>query len=95
MAILTCNYDLDNDTLYSVKWYKGKHEFFRYTPKEIPAFKIFPCQGVNVNSFLTNETHLALQDLRRSSSGKYSCEVSADAPSFQTIVKSKDLKVVG
>ena len=24
-VILQCNYDLDGDTLYSVKWYKGSH----------------------------------------------------------------------
>lgn len=33
-AILTCEYELGDDDLYSVKWYKGKREFFRFTPKE-------------------------------------------------------------
>uniref|UniRef100_A0A1A9ZGZ8 Ig-like domain-containing protein n=1 Tax=Glossina pallidipes TaxID=7398 RepID=A0A1A9ZGZ8_GLOPL len=48
-ALLTCNYDMENDTLYSVKWYKGRREFYRYTPKENPAMKVFPSQsGLNV-----------------------------------------------
>lgn len=48
-AMLTCNYDMENDTLYSVKWYKGRREFYRYTPKENPAMKVFPSQsGLNV-----------------------------------------------
>lgn len=47
--MLTCNYDMENDTLYSVKWYKGRREFYRYTPKENPAMKVFPSQsGLNV-----------------------------------------------
>lgn len=48
-ALLVCNYDMENDTLYSVKWYKGRREFYRYTPKENPAMKVFPNQsGLNV-----------------------------------------------
>uniref|UniRef100_A0A1A9VNS7 Ig-like domain-containing protein n=1 Tax=Glossina austeni TaxID=7395 RepID=A0A1A9VNS7_GLOAU len=50
-ALLTCNYDMENDTLYSVKWYKGRREFYRYTPKENPAMKVFPSQsGLNVET---------------------------------------------
>lgn len=44
-AILTCNYELEDDDLYSVKWYKGKREFFRFTPKEIPSIKTFKLPG--------------------------------------------------
>lgn len=48
-AVLICECDLPDEDLYSVKWYKGKHEFFRYTSKEIPSIKIFPKAGINVN----------------------------------------------
>jgi hypothetical protein len=50
---LKCNYDLEGDTLYSIKWYKGRHEFYRYTPKENPAMKTFPLFGINVEVNLT------------------------------------------
>lgn len=48
-AVLVCEHDLETDTLYSVKWYKGRREFFRYTPKEIPAVKVFPLPGITVD----------------------------------------------
>ena len=44
----TCNFDLEEDTLYSVKWYKGRREFYRYTPKENPAMKTFNVNGITV-----------------------------------------------
>lgn len=48
-AILACEFELGYDTLYSLKWYKGKHEFYRYTPKEIPTVKLFFINGIQVD----------------------------------------------
>lgn len=48
-ATLVCEHDTEGDTLYSVKWYKGRREFFRYTPKEIPAVKIFSMPGISID----------------------------------------------
>lgn len=47
-AKLKCLYDMEGDTLYAVKWYKGRREFYRYTPKENPAMKTFNVNGINV-----------------------------------------------
>lgn len=46
---LQCQYDLENDPLYTVKWYKGRQEFFRYIPKELPHTRVFPMAGINVD----------------------------------------------
>jgi hypothetical protein len=46
---LQCSYDLEGDELYTVKWYKGRQEFFRYVPKELPHTRVFPLPGVNVD----------------------------------------------
>ena len=48
-ADLTCSYNLGGDTLYSVKWYKGRHEFYRYMPHEQPRIKTFPVKGMQIN----------------------------------------------
>lgn len=37
----TCKYDLGSDVLYAVKWYKGKNEFYRFLPKELPHISVF------------------------------------------------------
>lgn len=54
-------------------------------------FKYFPLSS---QKNLSNESHLTLSSLKRSSNGKYMCEVSADAPSFHTLMVSKELRVV-
>ncbi|XP_053673829.1 uncharacterized protein LOC128724091 [Anopheles nili] len=92
-ATLHCYYDMDGESLYSVKWYKGRREFYRYTPKESPPMKTFPAQGVQVKRTASNESQLTLLGLSMVSSGKYSCEVSADAPSFHTMIVTGDLEV--
>lgn len=46
---MQCNFNLDKELLYSVKWYKDGHEFYRYVPKDAPTVLTFPVAGVNVN----------------------------------------------
>uniref|UniRef100_A0A182NC03 Ig-like domain-containing protein n=1 Tax=Anopheles dirus TaxID=7168 RepID=A0A182NC03_9DIPT len=139
-ANLICHYDMEGAELYSVKWYKGKREFFRYTPKEIPALKSFAVAGLSVEvrtkrkgeshdstcpfelpaelcsnllssptcrvefehdvvpAFgprpLSNGSHLTLMAVESTATGKYSCEVSADLPSFDTMIVSSEMEVV-
>ena len=30
---MKCSYELEDDTLYSIKWYKGDKEFYRFLPR--------------------------------------------------------------
>ena len=46
---LSCHYDMEQDTLYAVKWYRGNKEFYRYVPKEVPPTQVFPIYGINVD----------------------------------------------
>jgi hypothetical protein len=48
-ATLLCLYDLEGEALYSVKWYRGNQEFYRYTPKESPPGRVFPFEGIMVD----------------------------------------------
>lgn len=38
---LQCKYELEDEILYTLKWFKQEQEFFRYTPKETPSIKFF------------------------------------------------------
>ncbi|XP_055642208.1 uncharacterized protein LOC129779003 isoform X2 [Toxorhynchites rutilus septentrionalis] len=85
---------MEGAALYSVKWYKGKREFFRYTPKGNPELMVFPLPGITVERSHSNGSHLTLTAVEPTMSGKYSCEVSADAPSFHTMIVSSEMEVV-
>jgi len=45
-VLLECNFNLDGETLYSVKWYKDGNEFYRYLPNEKPPVQTFVHPGV-------------------------------------------------
>lgn len=48
-ATFICTYDLQGAPLYSVKFYRGVREFYRYSPSEVPTGKIFQFPGFNVD----------------------------------------------
>uniref|UniRef100_A0A1B6L404 CD80-like immunoglobulin C2-set domain-containing protein n=1 Tax=Graphocephala atropunctata TaxID=36148 RepID=A0A1B6L404_9HEMI len=51
-------------------------------------------EGIDVDIPNSNETQVALKSLVLSSTGRYRCEVSAEAPSFQTVSDHGDMLVV-
>lgn len=60
---LECHFELDGETLYSVKWYKDGNEFYRYVPRDMPPAQVFPLPGVTVNVsikpfYLTPRKHI-------------------------------------
>ncbi|XP_063827269.1 uncharacterized protein LOC135076772 [Ostrinia nubilalis] len=93
-ATLACLYELTDAPLYSVKWYRGRHEFYRYSPTETPATKIFPFAGINVDLARSNQSQVVLTRVSFGLSGNFSCEVTADAPSFATSIVSNTMEVV-
>lgn len=48
-STLRCTYDLEGAPLYTVKWYRGNFEFYRYTPSEHPSTKVFHFPGIHVD----------------------------------------------
>ncbi|KAG7299699.1 hypothetical protein JYU34_016696 [Plutella xylostella] len=94
-VMLGCKWTLEpNETLYSVKWYRGRQEFFSYLPKEYPFTRIFAQPGIDVDVSRSTSQQVVLREASRSFAGRYRCEVSADAPSFHTQVRSAYIYVV-
>ena len=44
-----CSFNLQDETLYAIKWYRGTYEIFRYIPSEDPPVKTFPLEGFNIS----------------------------------------------
>ncbi|KYQ53153.1 hypothetical protein ALC60_07883 [Trachymyrmex zeteki] len=93
-VILRCHYDLENAPLYSLKWYRGRHEFYRFSPTEESSTKIFNISGINVDPDNSNKSQVTLRNVDFGLSGTFICEVTADAPTFSTATASKNLTVV-
>ncbi|KAH9373236.1 hypothetical protein HPB48_004981 [Haemaphysalis longicornis] len=91
-AKLDCQYDLGSDTLYAAKWFKDGYEFYRYRPST--GATTFPVPGVVVNVSESIGATVYLQNLTLQSSGLYNCEISAEAPSFQTVIGVKQISVI-
>ncbi|XP_018055539.1 PREDICTED: uncharacterized protein LOC108691986 [Atta colombica] len=85
---MSCKYDLQSDTLYTVKWYKQGAEFFRYVPKEMPPIGVFGELGARVVTNRSDAHRVVLKDVQPNHTGKYRCEVSGDSPSFNTVMVS-------
>ncbi|XP_064215963.1 uncharacterized protein LOC103312157 isoform X2 [Tribolium castaneum] len=93
-ALLQCDYDLGNDTLYAVKWYKDHEEFYRFVPKTRPQATSYPVEGARVDMSKSDSRKVVLHPVSWKSSGLYRCEVSAEAPSFSSAQSESRMEVV-
>ncbi|KAH6936665.1 hypothetical protein HPB50_020572 [Hyalomma asiaticum] len=91
---LDCIFDLEGDDLYSVKWYKDNKEFYRFLPSDVPRRQLYPVEGISVSLNGDSNSSVTLNNVSRSASGRYICEISCDAPSFKTVSFSEYLHVV-
>lgn len=48
-ATLRCLYDLDGAPLLSVQFYRGIGQFYRFSPTQSPAKRVWPLIGINVD----------------------------------------------
>ncbi|XP_072938937.1 uncharacterized protein [Epargyreus clarus] len=93
-VVMKCMYDLENEELYQVKWYRGDREFCRYAPRDVPPLRLFPIKGIDVVLDETDTQTLTIRSATRTMNGRYTCEVSADAPSFLTAQVHASMYVV-
>ncbi|XP_076351889.1 uncharacterized protein LOC143247517 [Tachypleus tridentatus] len=90
---LRCDYNLDGENLYSVKWYRDDMEFFRYVPMDNPVKQFFSLDGIHIDIERSNKDIVVLTKVTPVTEGVFRCEVSADAPSFQTVSAQKDMVI--
>ncbi|CAH4019989.1 uncharacterized protein LOC123707467 [Pieris brassicae] len=93
-AQLDCEYELGDDTLYSVKWYRDNEEFYRYLPKYDPPKHAYKLDGIKVDLSKSDDRHVVLHQVTLKSSGLYRCEVSAEAPSFASTAGEGRMDVI-
>ncbi|EFX72800.1 hypothetical protein DAPPUDRAFT_253895 [Daphnia pulex] len=91
---LECIFSLDGESLYAVKWYRGVDEFYRYVPAEEPHATVFGLNGIEVDLDESNANRLVLRSITAETAGRFRCEVSAEAPSFETVSGHADMTVV-
>ncbi|CAH1131829.1 unnamed protein product [Ceutorhynchus assimilis] len=94
IAQLQCDYDLGDESLYSVKWYKEHEEFYRYVPKSRPQSISYKVEGVNVDMNKSDSRKVVLHSVNWKTSGFFRCEVSAEAPSFASSQSEARMEVV-
>jgi len=92
---IECKFDLEGEQLYTVKWYKDGNEFYRFLPGESPEVQVFDVTGVHVDEKQSTAESVILRPLELASSGKYRCEVSAEAPSFHTVTNDSSMLTLG
>lgn len=93
-AVLTCQFDLEGERLYSVKWYKAGREFYRYVPGDWPPQQQFPQHGITVDEARSDHQRVLLRRVTLEADGRYKCEVLTEAPHFRTLVRSAEMQVV-
>ncbi|EFN77891.1 Roundabout-like protein 1, partial [Harpegnathos saltator] len=91
---LSCHYDLEGSSLYTIQWFLDNNEFYRYVFDRVPPASTFNVSGIQVNISKSNTHDVTLVDVSRKLTGWYKCEVSASSPSYHTMIKKAKMEVV-
>ncbi|XP_055952969.1 synaptogenesis protein syg-2-like [Argiope bruennichi] len=90
---LNCTYDLGNETLYSIKWHKNNVEFYRYLPEDRPPGQKYELAGIHLDLSKTDRGNIFMPYTDVDSEGIYRCEVSTEAPNFQTVKAEREMRI--
>ncbi|CAL1687030.1 unnamed protein product [Lasius platythorax] len=92
-ALLECRYDPGTDNLYAITWYKDHEVFYKYIlqTKEGHTYLV---NGVKVDKEQSNDHMVVLQNASLHASGKYKCEVNAEAPNFNSVSAEANMEVI-
>ncbi|KAF5272925.1 hypothetical protein FQR65_LT04854 [Abscondita terminalis] len=91
---LDCAYDLENDHLYDVKWYKDGDEFFRCkSDGQVHAFEVEGIDLYKDRKATLGSCPVTITIVNSKTAGKYLCEVSSEAPEFKTTGRWVNMRV--
>ncbi|XP_042233259.1 uncharacterized protein LOC121873666 [Homarus americanus] len=91
---LECSWQEELDHMYSIKWYQGAHEFYRYTPTAHDPVQIFDPPTLDVDKEKSWGGIVRVANVSLAAEGPFHCEVSADGPTFHTASDSSIMTVV-
>ncbi|KAK5640639.1 hypothetical protein RI129_011450 [Pyrocoelia pectoralis] len=92
---LDCAYDLENDRLYDVKWYKDSDEFFRCkSDGQVQGFEVEGIDLYKNYKATIGSCPVTITILSAKSAGKYLCEISSEAPEFKTTARWVNLRTI-
>lgn len=83
-ATLRCSYDVGQRDLYSLKWYKGTHEFYSYVPNANEKVRVSPWAAFSIHTDPNEIGTVGLSAVSVEAEGHYKCEVSCEGPNFFT-----------
>ncbi|GJQ77674.1 hypothetical protein Trydic_g12799 [Trypoxylus dichotomus] len=94
-AVLYCDYDLEGAPLYTVKWYRGEKEFYRYTETDADKTQMFQIDGFIIDEDRSNSTQVYLRNISDfKHSGNFTCEVTDDGQPISTALDVRTMLVV-
>ncbi|CAK1547245.1 unnamed protein product [Leptosia nina] len=95
-AELSCHFQMDEQRLHSVKWYRDMHEIFRYNPSQKPPIRLFNVTGIMVQGgeCQVDSCMVRVMPPPVAARAAYSCEVSTEGPKFQIARQTKHMTVV-
>ncbi|XP_045137532.1 uncharacterized protein LOC123519905 isoform X2 [Portunus trituberculatus] len=93
-AELDCEWEREGDTMYSIKWYQGSTEFYRYTPSAQKQIQIFEPTTLDVDRARSSGGSVRVANITVEAEGPFHCEVSAEGPTFHTASDSAKMWVV-
>ncbi|XP_047507596.1 uncharacterized protein LOC125051375 [Pieris napi] len=95
-AELSCHFQMDDQKLHSVKWYRDMHEIFRYNPSQKPPIRLFNVTGIMVQGGECQAEWCMVRVMPPPVAARaaYSCEISTEGPKFQIARQTKHMTVV-
>lgn len=91
---IICNYNLQNDKLFSFKMYFNNTEIYNYSPPNDPITTVHNITNLYINSDLSTQNSILLSSVSIYNKGIYTCEVTTVAPFFLTDKETLYLSVL-